>query len=313
MLLYADDIVLVANSAENLQAMLNKMHEWCKPWRVLINCEKSKVMHFRKGRAERSDHQFTVGDNQLETVDSYKYLGIILHDKHDFSYNCESLSKGAGRALGSVISKIHCMKNCGFKTFQKLYNSCVVPILDYSASVWGFKHFQAADSVQNRAIRYYLGVHRFTPKLALLGETGWIPSTYRRWICIIRYWNRLVKLNDNRITKRVFNKDYQNSNIVNNWCNEVKTIMTKLDLITHFNNKVTVDMDYVKSKIGEYYAHIWKSDYEKVPKLRTYKTFKTQFSCENYLSLNLKRNRNGKVCRGISRPNTLYNMSNGIN
>jgi hypothetical protein len=31
-------------------------------------------------------------------------------------------------------------------------------------------------------------------------------------------------------------------------------------------------------------------DYEKVSKLRTYKTLKTQFSCESSLLLNLKRN-----------------------
>jgi hypothetical protein len=48
---------------------------------------------------------------------------------------------------------------------------CDIPILDYCASVWGFIHFQAADNEQDRAIRYFLGVHRFTPTLALFGET----------------------------------------------------------------------------------------------------------------------------------------------
>ena len=42
------------------------------------------------------------------------------------------------------------------------------------------------------AIQYFMGVHRFATLLAVYGDTGWIPSQYRRWINIIRYWNRDV-------------------------------------------------------------------------------------------------------------------------
>ena len=75
--------------------------------------------------------------------------------------NCDALSKGTGRALGSIISKIRNLKEFGFRSFEKLYNSCVVPFLDYCASVWGYKQFQSIDNVQHRAVRYFLGVHRF--------------------------------------------------------------------------------------------------------------------------------------------------------
>jgi hypothetical protein len=48
----------------------------------------------------------------LETVDKYKYLGIIMHEK-------------AGRALGSLINKIHNLKDFGFRAYEILSNSCV--------------------------------------------------------------------------------------------------------------------------------------------------------------------------------------------
>lgn len=76
MLLYADDIALIAKSTEDLQCMLNKLHEWCRRWRVLINTNKSKCMHFRKSRARATNFEFTIGSNKLETVYNYKYLGI---------------------------------------------------------------------------------------------------------------------------------------------------------------------------------------------------------------------------------------------
>ena len=36
MLLYVDDIVLIASSEIDLQQMLNKLNEWCNKWRMLI-------------------------------------------------------------------------------------------------------------------------------------------------------------------------------------------------------------------------------------------------------------------------------------
>ena len=89
MLLYADDIVLMAENEENLQSMLNTLSDWCRHWRVLINTNKSKCMHFRRGNSQRTQSEFHIGDSKLETVD--KYLGVVFHDKMDLSFNCDTI------------------------------------------------------------------------------------------------------------------------------------------------------------------------------------------------------------------------------
>ena len=55
------------------------------------------------------------------------------------------------------------------KTYEKRFNACVVPILNYHSSDWGYKDYSSIDSEQNRS----LGVHRFAPKLAINGDVGW--------------------------------------------------------------------------------------------------------------------------------------------
>ncbi|VDI35540.1 Hypothetical predicted protein [Mytilus galloprovincialis] len=80
-LLYADDIALIAKSELDLQCMLDKLHRWCKQWRVLINTDKSKCIHFRNGKSKQTEYNFSVGRNSLEIVNQYKYLGVT------FSYN----------------------------------------------------------------------------------------------------------------------------------------------------------------------------------------------------------------------------------
>lgn len=295
LLMYADDIVLLADSEDKLQCMLDTLHRWCQKWRVLINTTKSKAMHFRRGRTQRSDYEFKIGNSVLETVDQYKYLGIIFHEKSDFTSNCEALAKGAGRALGSIISKIHKLKDFGFRSYEKLYNSCVVPILDYCSSVWGLKHYQCIDNVQHRALRYFLGVHRFTPILALYGDSGWIPSSYRRWGNALRYWNRLINMDSDRLTKRVFEFDYRVNR--NNWCSDLNQKMNTLGIANNFYTKTCVNLPHTKTLIGDYYADKWSHDIQTVPKLRTYKLFKQAFRCEEYVQMNLNKHERSVLCQ----------------
>ncbi len=47
-LLYADDLVILAEREENLQKMLDIANAWCKKWQLLINVKKSQIMHFRR-------------------------------------------------------------------------------------------------------------------------------------------------------------------------------------------------------------------------------------------------------------------------
>ena len=144
-------------------------------------------MHFRPQRHRITEFQFTIGQTPLEMVNTYKYLGVIFDEHLKYSAHCDAISKGAGRALGGIISKFYNMKEFGFKSYEKLYYNCVVPILNYGASTWGFKSFKCIDNIHNRSMRYYLGVHRSAPVTALFEDTDWFPSIFRQWLSIIRF------------------------------------------------------------------------------------------------------------------------------
>ena len=66
LLLYADDIVLFANSAEELQEGLNMLSDYCKRWKLKINVSKTKVMMFRKGGMLRRNLAFSYDGELLE-------------------------------------------------------------------------------------------------------------------------------------------------------------------------------------------------------------------------------------------------------
>ena len=97
-LLYADDMIAIADIENDLQIIMNAVHKWCKLWRLKVNIEKTKVVHFRTSRHTVADTGFTYGDLDLETVSQYKYLGVILDEHSKCDYPIKPLADSSGRA-----------------------------------------------------------------------------------------------------------------------------------------------------------------------------------------------------------------------
>ena len=50
-LLFADDIVLLSPTEEQLQLLLNFLSDWCRINKMEVNINKTKIIHFRKNVA----------------------------------------------------------------------------------------------------------------------------------------------------------------------------------------------------------------------------------------------------------------------
>ena len=61
-LCYADDIVILCDSEEKLQLMLNDVAEWCSKCCLKVNTNKSKVKHVRPKRLVRTEKDFILGN-----------------------------------------------------------------------------------------------------------------------------------------------------------------------------------------------------------------------------------------------------------
>ncbi len=118
------------------------------------------------------------------------------------------MADAANRVLGSVINKYQNNYGFGYYTYTKSFLSTVGPIPDYASEVWGYKNFTQIDAVQNKAIRILMGLHKFGPIAAINGDMDWTSSCVRHKINIIRFWSRLMCVNNNHLLKLIFNWDY---------------------------------------------------------------------------------------------------------
>jgi hypothetical protein len=286
-LFYADDIVLVAGSEGDLQRMLDCVHNWCSRWRMSINVGKTNIIHFRKKSKSLTNFQFKIGSNIIEKVTEYKYLGVLLNEFMNFNSTAELLSGAAGRGLGSIINKFKNYRNAGYKTFTKLFHSNVCSILDYCSGVWGYKSYDHSDKIQNRAQRWFLGVHNKTALAAIAGEMGWVDSKTRRHLDMIRFWNRLIKFDDNRLVKKIFLWDKYLCK--NNWCEELKNIIGNLNMLDSYENNCVINLKVAENILRRKFIESWKAEINSKPKLRTYILFKENFQVENYVKYSKNR------------------------
>ena len=62
-LLYADDVVLIANSEHDLQRMLETTYNYDRNWGIHFNCDETKVLHDRKRATSATSYTFSLCPN----------------------------------------------------------------------------------------------------------------------------------------------------------------------------------------------------------------------------------------------------------
>ena len=204
-LLYADDVILLAESEDDLQAMLNVLSVWCDNNDMLINTSKSKIMHFRATSVPCSNFNFSCKSIRLDVVDKYVYLGLTVTEHIDWNVTANSVAQSANRALGLLIAKSKLMGGMPYNVFSKLFDSMVWSVIAYGASVWGTKKFSCIEAIQLRAQRYFLGTGKYTPSAAVAGEMGWTPPFIKQYKSVCNQWVRYLYMQNDRVNKRIFN------------------------------------------------------------------------------------------------------------
>ena len=279
-LLYADDLVCMAESEENLQAILYIVEEWCRKWRLEVNMAKTNIMHVRRKRRPQSKFTFLFDKRPITYCSSYKYLGMNINENLDFKFSVDQQSEAAERALSSVITKM--IKNGGFplNVYTVLYESCVTSVSDYIAPCTGYTESDALLKLHLRAIRAFLGVPKSAPNVGVLSEIGWLMPHFRTRLTMVRLYHKLINMDNERLTKKVFiwDKTLNDQNVVSTWHSEMKNIFSDCNLDLLFTLGVNFDvkftMQYMREKFIDIQARSLSEKCGQYPKLRTFILFK---------------------------------------
>ena len=99
-LLYADDMALLAPSLKGLQLLLNATDAYCKQWDILLNAKKSKNMFFGK---EYNLPNLVLDGKAIEWVQSWTYLGVTLRSHKVFNCSIDEKVKAFYRCANAIL------------------------------------------------------------------------------------------------------------------------------------------------------------------------------------------------------------------
>ena len=305
-ILYADDIVLIADSPKCLQNSINSLHNYCKKWHLIVNISKTKVMQI----SNKAISTFFCNGDKLENVDSFKYLGHMLTNKRRIhSKMTDYLSTQAHKALFALqgdskqaLGKIDPMLSL------RMFDTYILPILEYNSEIWtSEKSMPELENLQLGYLKNILGVRKQTPSLAVYGETGRFPLHVRQKIRMVNYWIRLERAPDDSLLKKCLNLQkgiYRNAVNGNNWFNKVCHVLNSCNIEYDISNLSNFNIVNISKKVK---LRLYEAEHERLineindssqqPKLRTYKLFKTDCRIEPYLALQQSRKVLTKIAR----------------
>ncbi|KAL4304934.1 hypothetical protein AHAS_Ahas16G0027900 [Arachis hypogaea] len=138
-MLFADDIVLMGESMEDLNKKLELWREALEVYGLRISRNKTEYMECKFSlKRENPNIEVKIGENILRKVKSFKYLGCIIQDngeiEHDVNHRIQ-----AGWSKWRSVSGFICDKKVPLKLKGKFYRTAIRPAMLYGTECWAAK------------------------------------------------------------------------------------------------------------------------------------------------------------------------------
>lgn len=195
-LAYADDLVLIAESASELQRGLDMVTEYARQWRFDFSPKKSNVVVHGSEADKRVAHEYTfrLASVPLRVVDEYKYLGV------EFGKTRCRWKSVIGRLLGKagkltgMLTYVGCHSR-GFQSSTSIYmwNTLIRPVCEYACDVWEANQTQL-DALSISGFKFLRGVFGCStrvPNDVLLSEAGQKSFAARQDGLALRFWHHV--------------------------------------------------------------------------------------------------------------------------
>ena len=143
LLLYADDLALLASSAAGLQAQLTVLEAFCQQRGLTVNLVKTKVMLLAgqlgntAAVALAKRGRLSFAGKQLQVVSEFRYLGVV--------FSCSQTlvaSAAPARCAPARLAMLDMRERCNLLGLEAtrvqllLFNSLVDSKLSYGSEVW---------------------------------------------------------------------------------------------------------------------------------------------------------------------------------
>lgn len=288
-LLFADDVALLATTPFGLQNQLNVLFECCSKLKMEVNKDKTKVMVFRKGGYLSRNEKWYYDGRGLEVVNSYCYLGFTFTTTLSPKQGTDLLVTKGKKAVIWLCKAFNKCKDMSKTVFFKIFDAKIQSILLYASEVWGLHRLDSIERIHLKACKRFLGVPLRSPNKMVYGELGRFPLHINSHVRCIKYWFRLLQMEPDRLPSQAYrmllNKDELGKKC---WASQVREILCKTGFqyvwlqqgVGNVNSFIRV----FKQRLIDMFIQEWSETIEERQRYETYRSFKSLFAGEQYIN-----------------------------
>lgn len=176
LLLYADDLVILGRSPNDLKRKIATMMEYCAKKGLSVNVKKTKIVVFRKGgNIPNSVKNLKFNDEPIEVVESYTYLGVEFSSSGLGALASKESNRKARMAMGRIFSVLASARADSWASTLRLYNSLAASVLLYSTHLFGLRYCHILEASQLSFFKRLFHLPKRTPNYSTRLELGLAP------------------------------------------------------------------------------------------------------------------------------------------
>jgi exonuclease III len=178
-LLYADDLVLLASSPEELQVMMDILTKWLNKWEMKVGPAKCGVMAFHQDTSAVDGKDWRIQGEKIPVVTRYEYLGIDVIANLDMREVVLTRLRKGEKTLGQVRSFLQ-TRALPIEVRLSVFKATVLPIIAYGGELYGMQieRVSKMQTLVNQGLRWIIGgrgADMSAPNLCIAEESNQAP------------------------------------------------------------------------------------------------------------------------------------------
>lgn len=243
------------------------------------------------------NENFFYGEERIDVVKSYVYLGVNFTNTAIFEKNAREVAAKAGIATSSTLSLIKNVKLRSWSKIISLFDALVVSIVAHASIVWAPRYSSIIEKIQCQFFKKLLSLPICTPNYAVRIEIGRSPIMLTVLKLILRWLTKLLNMNSKRYPLICFQKLYEDSktsacDMKYNWAFMIREVFfCPIDEMDLWNDIAQIlspgKVDYILEKFK---VHLYNEDMKSLANstsLILYPGLFVSESSQEYLSFNL--------------------------
>ena len=176
-LLWVDDIAIMKDKYKDLQEMLDTVYEISQRYRIKYGLSETK--HLIIGDDNETEKTIRLGEDILEKVETYKYLGVLYNKKGNLDDHIKNVDNNVMNAIYAILDVVSdkILDKVEMKTIWILIENTITSIICYGLESFNLlkKDYDKLTVIHLNAIKTILNIPRNSATSIIYSETQ-IPA-----------------------------------------------------------------------------------------------------------------------------------------